>query len=163
MIRTLSFCCLLVAAMTGASLAQEAVSVAGSFNYTPEVFAQIPAGDTVFFDASEDEVWIGDIEGTAVSPFRMVVTPDGSFDAWLYTEFKGTVLGEHEGTMVVLSRYTRPAASAHWTGEWMILSGTGGLENAHGHGAAWGPGNNAADPDAGPEIFYSGEVLFVTE
>ena len=161
--RSLTLCCVLLGAIPGAASAQERVPVSGSFNYTPEIFAQVPSGDSVFVDASEDETWTGDIEGPAVAPFRMVVTPDGAFDAWLYSEFEGTVLGEHEGTMVVLSRYKRPAASAHWTGDWIILRGTGGLQDVHGFGTAWGPGFDADDPEAGPDIFYSGQVVFPAE
>lgn len=162
MIRT-SVVCFALAAFAGPALAQEQIPVSGSFDYTPEIFAQVPASGSMFFDASEDEVWVGDIAGTAVSPFRMVVTPDGVWDAWLYTEFAGTVLGEHEGTMVILARYQRPAPDAHWSGEWIILSGTGDLENVQGHGTSWGPGFNADDPEAGPDIFYSGQVVLAAE
>jgi Protein of unknown function (DUF3224) len=160
--RILALCCLSLTAVPGVALAQETIPVSGSFDYTPEIFTKVPGGDSVFFDASEDEVWTGDIEGTAVSPFRMVVTPDGGWDAWLYSEFKGTV-GAHEGTMRIVSRYKRPAQDAHWAGEWIILSGTGELEHVQGHGSAWGPGFNAKDPEAGPDIYYSGEVIFPPE
>ena len=163
MVRAVSFCCLFLKAVAGAALAQEPVPVSGGFDYTPEVFARVPGGGGMFVDASEDEVWSGDIEGTAVAPFRVVVSPDGSFQAWLLAEFEGTVLGEYSGTMVMSSKYTKPNATAEWTGEWIILSGTGDLENVHGHGSAWGPGFNPKDPEAGPDIFYSGEVFFPSE
>ncbi len=155
-----SVLCFSLATLAGSAMAQEQVPVSGSFDYTPEIFTQISLGDSNFFDASEDEVWRGDIEGTAVSPFRMVIAPDGVWDAWLYTELEGTVLGEYEGTMVILARYNRPAPDMHWSGEWIILSGTGELENVHGHGTAWGPGFDAENPEASPDIFYSGRVVF---
>jgi hypothetical protein len=163
MLREFAICCLVATVMSGTALAQEPMPVSGSFEYSPEVFSKVSAGGSVFFDASEDEVWTGDIEGTAVAPFRMVVTPDGAFDAWLHAEFEGTVLGEYEGTMTVVSRFKRPAVGAHWTGEWIILNGTGELEDLRGHGTAWGPGFNRDDPEAGPDIFYSGQVVFVAE
>jgi hypothetical protein len=154
------FACLAVGLLLSLPVyAQEPVPVSGSFNYTPEIFTQVSAGNSQFFDASEDEVWTGDIKGTAVSPFRMVITPDGVWDAWLYTKFEGTVLGKYKGTMVLVSRYKRLAPDAHWAGEWIILSGTGDLEHVQGHGTAWGPGFNAKDPEAGPDIFFSGEVV----
>ncbi len=161
--RALSFCCLILTAVVGTALAQEPIPVSGSFDYTPKVFARVTGGGSVFVDASEDEVWTGDIEGTAVAPFRIVVSPDGSFDAWLLAEFDGTILRKYNGTMVIASRYERPAATAHWTGKWIILSSTGELENIQGHGSAWGPGFNPKDPEAGPDIFYSGEVIFPSE
>ena len=163
MVRTVSLCCLFLTAMAATALAQEPVPVSGSFDYTPEVFARVPGGDEVFVDASEAEIWTGDIQGMAVAPFRVVVSPDGSFNAWLQAEFEGTVLGDHRGTMVIASKYTKPNATAQWTGEWIILSGTGDLENVHGHGSAWGPGFNPKDPEAGPDIYYSGEVFFPSE
>lgn len=142
---------------------QKPIPVSGSFNYTPKIFSQVSGGGSKFFDASEDEVWTGDIAGTAVSPFRMVTTPDGVWDAWLYTNFEGTVLGKYKGTMNIVSRYKRLAPDAHWAGEWMILSGTDDLKNVQGHGTAWGPGFNPKDPEAGPDIFFSGEVVFPAE
>ena len=142
---------------------QKSIPVSGSFDYTPQIFTQFKAGDSQFFDASEDEVWTGDIVGTAVSPFRMVITPDGVWDAWLYTEFKGTVLGKYAGTMTVVSRYKRLAPKAHWAGEWMILSGTGDLKNVQGHGTAWGPGFDPEHPEAGPDIFFAGQVVVPAE
>jgi hypothetical protein len=157
--RSLTFACVVVTGVSGAAVAQQRIPVSGSFNYTPEVFARVSGGESVFVDASEDEIWTGDIEGTAVSPFRLVITPDGAFDAWLHAEFEGTILDEYEGTLIILSRYERPAAGAHWTGDWIILSGTGELENVQGNGTAWGPGVNAEDPEAGPDIFYSGQVV----
>jgi hypothetical protein len=85
----------------------------------------------------------------------------GIWDAWLLAEFEGMVLGEYEGTMVIMSTYRRNAATADWYGEWMILSGTGDLATLQGHGVAWGPGFSASDPEASPDLFYSGEVVFV--
>ncbi len=140
----------------------EPMPVSGSFDYTPHVFSQIAAGGGAFVDASEDEVWSGDIKGTSVAPFRVVVSPDGSVAAWVNSEFKGTVLGKYEGTMNIVTLYTKPAQKAHWTGEWIILSGTGGLKNVQGHGAAWGPGAGGAGPGV-PAINYSGEVVFPAE
>ena len=161
--RSIAVAFFMLTAMAGNVLAQEPIPVSGSFDYTPEVFSRVPGGGSVFVDASEAEVWTGDIQGTSVAPFRVVVAPDGSFEAWLLAEFEGTVLGEHSGTMVIASKYKKPAATAHWTGEWIILGGTGGLENVHGHGSVWGPGFNPKDPDASPDIFYSGEVFFAPD
>lgn len=163
MVRIIPLACFLLAAISGPAMAEEPVSVSGSFDYTPQVFARVPGGGSVFVDASEAEVWTGDIEGKSVAPFRVVVSPDGSVQAWLLAEFEGTVLGQHDGTMVIASKYAKPSASAHWTGEWIILSGTGDLENVHGHGRAWGPGFNPKDPEAGPDIFYSGQIFFPPE
>jgi len=134
--------------------------VSGSVNYTYKLLASGESGGNTFMDATEDEVWTGDIEGTGVSPFPFVIWSSGVQDAWLLTEFKGTVLGKYKGTWVMLGIYSRPDATAQWEGEWMIVSGTGDLEHLRGHGVAWGPGSTNKD-DGVTDIFYTGEVMFL--
>jgi urocanate hydratase len=138
----------------------EPIPVSGSFDYTWEELAAVVAGDTYVADYSEDETWLGDFEGTAVSPFLFVQRPSGSIEAWIYTEFEGTVLGEYEGTFVMMAVYKAPSDSTEWHGEWVILSGTGDLANLRGFGTAWGPGSSNED-DGITDIYYSGEVYFV--
>ena len=145
-------------------LAQDAepvvVPVTGTFDFVPESYATFKVADRVFKDAYEEEVWFGDIVGTATAPFRVSINPDGTIHAWLMAEFEGTVKDEYEGTMVMLSLYTRHSSSTHWAGEWIILSGTGDFENVQGYGTAWGPGHVADDPEGDPDIYYSGHLVF---
>jgi hypothetical protein len=89
-----------------------------------------------------------------------VIWSSGVQDAWLLTEFEGTVLGEYEGTLVMIAIYDRPDGTAEWQGEWMIVSGTGDLANLRGHGVAWGPGSTNSD-DGITDILYTGEVMFL--
>ena len=142
--------------------AQEAgpFPVTGSFNYTAEVLASLEANGNTFSDATENEVWIGDFEGTAVSPFPLVAWSSGEREAWLLTTFEGTVLGEYEGTLTMIAIYTKPNGVAEWHGKWMIVSGTGDLEHLRGHGVAWGPGSSHAE-EGMPHILYTGEVMFL--
>jgi hypothetical protein len=139
---------------------QEPIPVSGSFNYTYEELATKVAGDTFIGDYVENEDWVGDFEGAAVSPFPFIQYPTGEIEAWLYTEFEGTVLGEYKGTMVMIAVYKAPSENTEWHGEWVILSGTGDLEYLRGHGTAWGPGSTNED-DGVIDIYYSGEVFFV--
>lgn len=136
------------------------VPVSGSFNYTFKVLASGEAGGNTFMDGTEDEVWTGDFEGTAVSPFPFTMWSSGVQDAWLLTEFKGMALGKYKGTLVMIAIYHRPDATAQWEGEWMIVSGTGDLEHLRGHGVAWGPGSTNKD-DGITDISYTGEVMFL--
>ncbi len=139
---------------------QGAIPVSGSISYTYSVLASGESSGNTFMDGTEDEVWTGDIEGTGVSPFPFVIWSSGVQDAWLLTEFEGTVLGEYEGTLVMIGIYDRPDATAQWEGEWMIVSGTGDLEHLRGHGVAWGPGSTNTE-DGITDIFYTGEVMFL--
>ncbi len=136
------------------------VRVSGTFNYTYKILTQGAASGNTFMDGTEDEVWTGDFKGTAVSPFPFAIWSSGVQDAWLLTEFKGTVLGKYKGTLVMIAIYKRPDATAQWEGEWMIVSGTGDLEHLRGHGVAWGPGSTNKD-DGIPDILYTGEVMFL--
>jgi hypothetical protein len=151
---------LTMSSFPAAAQEQGPMPVAGSFNYTSKILASAPADGYTLSDATEQEVWIGDFEGTAVSPFPYIAWESGVRDAWLLTEFEGTVLGEYEGTMVMIAIYTKPDPSTDWHGEWMIVSGTGDLENLRGHGVAWGPGSGNAE-EGMPHIFYKGTVMFL--
>jgi hypothetical protein len=161
------FACVVVTLSLGLPFAQAQdgespiIPVSGTFDYTPTRNYALEVGGSTFIDATEDEIWSGDFEGTSVAPFRVVASSTGIWDAWLLAEFEGAVLGEYEGTMVIMSTYRKNAATAEWYGEWMILSGTGDLATLQGHGVAWGPGFRATDPEASPDIYYSGEVVFV--
>jgi hypothetical protein len=124
---------LTMSSLPAAALEQGPIPVAGSFNYTPEILASATAEGYTLSDATEQEVWIGDFVGTAVSPFPLIAWESGARDAWLLTE---------------------------WHGEWMIVSGTGDLENLRGHGVAWGPGSGNAE-EGMPHIYYRGTVMFL--
>jgi hypothetical protein len=151
---------LTMSSLPAAAQEPEPIPVSGSFNYLYEELATKVAGGTFFGDYVENEVWVGDFEGTAVSPFPFMQYPTGAIEAWLYTEFEGSVLGKYQGTMVMLAIYKAPSDSTEWHGEWVILSGTGDLEYLRGHGLAWGPGSTNED-DGVIDIYYSGEVVFV--
>lgn len=145
-------------------VAQEAepvvVPVSGTFDFFPEVRTAINAADRGFRDAFETEVWFGDIVGEATAPFRVYISPDGTISAWLLAEFEGSVVGEYEGTFVMVSLYTRHSRDTHWSGDWIIMSGTGDFENAQGYGTAWGPGFKPDDEAQDPDIYYSGYIVF---
>lgn len=151
-------------AATSQVMAQDAepivVPVSGTFDFFPEVRTPIDAENRGFRDAYETEVWHGDIVGEATAPFRVYINPDGRIAAWLLAEFEGSVVGEYEGTFVMISLYTRNSRDTHWTGEWIIMSGTGDFENVQGAGTAWGPGFKPDDEEQDPDIYYRGYIVF---
>ena len=135
-------------------------TVSGTFDYTFTITSDRMAGRHWFFEATEDEVWVGSFEGTAVSFFRVTWFdfPSGPLKVWLRGTFTGTVhYGgmDKEGTMVIqLVGWKYPAED--WHGQWVILSGTDELANLHGQGTWWGPGFG----DPGPDISYEGDIHF---
>lgn len=138
----------------------ESIPVSGGYYYVPEILSAVELDGTVYSDVVDEEFYSGDFEGTAVSSYRAVISPTGTWDAWVLTEFSGTVLGDMEGTMTIMFIYSRYANTAEWFGEWWILGGTGDLANIHGTGVAWGPGFNPEDPTTTtPTTFYKGDLI----
>ena len=134
--------------------AKPPVAVSGSFDYTFEVTGMREADGNLFLYAIEDEVWIGDFEGTAQAVFRVGMFRSGFWNVWLRSTFTGTVAGR-EGTLVIQLVGKKPGVE-DWYGQWVIISGTGELEGLRGQGIWWGPGFG----DPGPDIFYEGKVHF---
>ena len=131
------------------------IAVSGSFDYTFTITSERWPDDHYIFEATEWETWIGDFEGTAVSFFRVVwfKFPTGPLNVWLRSDFEGTVDGK-EGTLVI--QLVGWSHQGNWDGQWVIISGTGELENLHGKGVWGGPGFGAS----GPDIWYSGQIHF---
>lgn len=160
------FVCVVVTLSLGLPFVQaqdaevELIPVSGGYYYVPELLSAIELNDTMYWDVIDEEFYSGDFEGTVVSSYRAVIDPSGTWDAWVLTEFSGTVLGDMEGTMTIMFTYTRYANTSEWFGEWWILGGTDDLATIHGTGVAWGLGFNPGDPDAtSPTTFYKGELI----
>lgn len=130
--------------------------VSGTFDYTFEITDERWADGHYFFEATEWETWEGDFEGTAVSFFRVVWFnfDSGPLNVWLRADFEGTVMGR-EGTLVIQLVGWRYLPE-DWSGQWVIISGTGELANLRGQGIWGGPGFGAP----GPDIWYSGQIHF---
>lgn len=137
------------------------IPVSGSFDYFWKPLASLEVDGHTFMDAFDfKEIWIGDLKGTATSLYPFVTWPSGVQEAWLITNFEGTVLGKYKGTLVIITIYDRPDGTAEWQGRWMIVSGTGDLEYLRGQGGAWGPGSTNEDNGI-IDIYYTGQVMFL--
>jgi hypothetical protein len=130
----------------------------GYFDYTYIITGTRAADGNLFIYATEDEVWVGDLAGTSQAAFRVEIFTEGFWNVWLRSTFTGTVQGK-SGTLVIQlvgKRTMWDAERFWWYGQWVIISGTGELENLRGQGNWWGPGFGAM----GPDIFYSGQIHF---
>lgn len=152
---------LAVAVLSMASLpayADKPTEVSGHFDYLvdfPSIVIRT-AGPNQFLYASDQEWWVGDIEGyVPETEFVVRTNASGLSTFQSLVEFEGTVLGSEPGTLQILL-LGKQEAGEWWYGTWVILSGTGGLANAHGEGVWYGPG--MLDP--GPDCWYEGQVHF---
>jgi len=145
---------LLATPYIGTVYATQPTAVSGSFDYTFEVTGMREADGNVFLYAAEDEVWIGDFEGTSQAVFRVGMFRSGFWNVWLRSTFTGTVLGK-SGTLVIQLVGKKPGGE-DWYGQWVILEGTGELADLRGRGTWWGPGAGPVSPN----IEYMGQVHF---
>jgi hypothetical protein len=138
--------------------AKPSIDVSGSLDYTFEILNMREANGNTFLYATEHEHWAGDFIGEGDSVFRVGMFASGFWNVWLRCEFTGTALGDKEGTLVIQMVGKKPL-DGDWYGQWVILSGTGDLANAHGQGTWWGPGYRSDEKDPeDPDIFYLGRV-----
>ena len=142
----------------------EIVRISGTLDYVPEILSSMDLNGYSYLDVASEGVWSGDFEGTEKSSYRVVIEPSGVWDAGaVLTKFEGTLLGDKEGTLVMVAHWKRNSPTAGWFGESWILSGTGDLANIHGKILWWGPGFNPEDPEASPDNFYSAELIVPIE
>jgi hypothetical protein len=101
--------------------------------------------------------WEGTFEGNSVDVYKAVILSTGAWDAGGVSLFDGAV-GNRNGSLVIWFFGKRPDAEADWSGEWVILRGSGELANLSGEGTWWGPGAPAVGERGC--VDYSGEVRF---
>jgi hypothetical protein len=148
---TLLLVCALLPLASTTVYAKESQHVEGTLDYTFEVTSMREAGPNIFMEATEHEIWQGDLAGEGDSVFTV-----GMFkDFWtvrLRCEF---AMESGDGTLTLLLVGKKPIGE-DWYGTWTILGGTGELAAAHGGGTWGGPGFG----DPGPDCWYSGQVHF---
>ena len=132
----------------------------GDWTYIPAITDVKVAGPNVFLFGTDVGTWTGTFTGTSEEEFVIVCHPKAGF-AFYKGEmtFDGTVedeAGLHDGTMVIKTRGkqvtdTCDPSPAIWNGRWVIIGGTGGLADVHGHGTFWG---------GSTDLDYEGQVHF---
>jgi len=134
-------------------------TVAGTVIYYPYPTSEPRvAGGNTFLEGAETAVWHGSFEGTSFDVWIVCMHSSGfwSIPEGVHVSFTGDV-GGISGTLEILlvgkgpTEVTPAGPVPHWTGHWMILSGTGGLADLVGNGDWWGVGTS---------LGYSGHVQF---
>jgi hypothetical protein len=102
---------------------------AGAYTFTGVRTADGNTFITGTFDNPPD-VFTGTFEGTAPNVFRLIFNPSG-LNVQLFFTFTGTVNGI-PGTLLIKFQGNGEGIGMPIKGQWVILSGTGGLANLHG-------------------------------
>jgi hypothetical protein len=153
---TLMACSL--ALLSFASMPSTAVSgpmtVSGAVTYYPYVISSWTAGDNTFIEGAETADWYGSFDGTSFDTWIVCAHGAGfwSLPGGVHVSFTGYACGVW-GTLEILlvGKGTIVDNVPHWTGHWVILSGTGDLANLEGSGDWWGVGTS---------LEYSGHAEF---
>lgn len=132
-------------------------NASGTWWYFPIIDDVRVAGCNTFIDSFEIGEWTGSFAGDSTELGKVVAYCNGhlSFNATV-TFVEVTIAGK-QGGLVMSVAGTLPVGS-EWTGSWVILSGTGELENLRGQGAWWGPG--APDWEQWGYVDYAGNYHF---
>ena len=130
----------------------------GLWRYQPAILEMETRGCNTFLTTSEDGVWTGTFDGVSTEDGRVVIHCNGRWSFHAIANFSAVAVDGREGTLVMSVNGSRPDEEADWTGRWVILSGTGELENLRGQGTWWGPG--APGPGEWGDIYYAGKVHF---
>ena len=124
-------------------LAKKPTDVTGTWAWTASDWSVREAGGNIHYSATEHDTFTGTFIGFGEGPFTMTFHPDGFYTGSGRTTFTGEVLGE-EGTLVIMwvgmTKWNDAEDAWWWWFKWVILSGTGELENLRGQGTCWGPG-----------------------
>lgn len=150
LVLTLAFVPLVFGAGTRAVQAAPPTAASGSFSSAPptNVVTRSAGPNTIITDTFTS-VLSGTFSGTSVFQERYVLRADGSFIDHAVETFTGTVNGV-AGTATFVDVITGDTTSFH--GHFVVVSGTGGLANLHGHGTFEGSSTTGAGT-------YSGQVL----
>ena len=133
----------------------------GDWDYITAVAGVREAGCNTFLTLIESDEFSGTISGESnpdLNTSEVVLHCNGSvsFHGRLY--FDEVTVDGRTGSMVMLTQGRLAAGDLEWSGQWTVLSASGGLDGLHGTGSWWGPG--AGGPGLPGELYYDGKVHF---
>lgn len=119
------------------AVASPQINVSGTWEYIPTFEFTKVAGSNLFVSGTDVGFWDGTFEGESYEEYVAVFHKShGTYQGRM--EFEGEVDGKF-GTLTIKTNGSGPfPLPVDWSGTWVILSGTGELENLHGQGTWWG-------------------------
>jgi hypothetical protein len=145
------------------TLAGEHHAASGTWWYRP---SQPPeekmAGGNLHMKIADEGYWEGTFDGLSTDYGFAIIHRAGhwTYKGWVLLD-PVTVDGK-TGSIEMRVNGSRPDMFSDWTGMWVIIGGTGELENLRGQGTWWGPGWQG-DPDFYGEIPYAGNYHFAPD
>jgi len=139
----------LLSTLSTAVHATPPTTASGEWTYTPTPIDIRYADGNTFIHGEEVSTWTGTFLGASYDVFT-VIRHEKIWNVEGLIDFTGTVNGK-SGTLVILFVGKLTPPPGEWSGEWVILSGTGDLENLRGQGTWWGPPK---------DVDYSGKMHF---
>ena len=129
--------------------------VSGEWTYIPSIISERWANGNLFREGEEDSEWTGDFFGESYDTFTVILhdadpMPPTFVNVIGVINFVGSV-GDKEGTLVIKFIGKKTGDPLEWYGTWVILSGSGELENLRGRGTWWGPSM---------DLDYAGKIHF---
>jgi hypothetical protein len=168
---TLVLVALLIAAALPVSAGppEKATGVWEYFTYVDDMKT---AGCNTFLTVHDDGRWTGTFHGPlgnddpaeSYEEGRIVLHCSGAVSFNGIVTFDEVYVDGQKGGLVISVNGRTPDGTAlppvgePWQGRWVILSGTGELENLHGSGDWWGPG--AGEPFVWGFVEYGGKTHF---
>lgn len=132
----------------------------GEWLYLPSVVGMRTAGCNTFLDTTEVGIWSGTFVGESAEVGNVVIHCNGRLGFNATVSFDSVTVGGKTGPLEMRANGVKASPEADWVGHWVILSGSGELENLRGNGTFWGPGWLESDPTAYGQIYYDGQVKF---
>jgi hypothetical protein len=135
--------------------ATKSMPVQGEWTYVPTMLSVKQADGNQICEGEEDSIWTGTFSGTSYDTFTVikhdaVPGPPSFVNVIGVINFEGSVEGK-EGTLVIKFVGKKTGEPLMWYGTWVILSGTGELENLRGRGTWFGPSM---------DLDYAGKIHF---
>jgi len=131
----------------------------GTWLYIPTVVAERTAGCNTFLDTTEEGIWDGTFVGESFEVGNVVIHCNGRLGFMAIVTFDEVTVDGKVGSLQMSVNGVNQDPAIGWVGHWVVLSGSGELENLRGNGTFWGPGW-LGNPTEYGEIFYEGKVKF---
>ena len=128
----------------------------GTWTYIPADMTLTRSADgNTFYEAKSIDIVTGTFEGPGTGVDILVLHSSGFWTGIGVATFVDCMVDGKSGTLVIRWAAHATAETGLWSGQWVILSGTGELANLRGQGTFWGPVN----PE-GINYPYSGWIHF---